>query len=49
MVNRMWNAILKPLITGKHSEKRKKNNLLKTQTILKPEYSRIRLTTLPVT
>jgi len=31
----MWMAMLKPEITGKHSEKRKKNiNLLKTKRIV---------------
>jgi len=30
----MWMPIPKPEITGKHSEKRKKNNLLKTKRIV---------------
>ena len=34
----MWTAILKPEITRKHCEMRKKNNLLKTKVIVNTKY-----------
>jgi len=49
VVNQMWIAILKPQITGKYSEKRKKQpteNLKNRPTKIEIAYSRIRLSRL---